>query len=79
MLDAIEKSVKALQETLGKMDARILSLENAQATTNRDINDLKESLSFTQDQQTKNATGLESLKDQTNRNLAELTKKKTRN
>ena len=75
MLDAIEKSVKALQETLGKMDARILSLENAQATTNRDINDLKDSLSFTQDQQTKTATSLESLKDQTNRNLAELTKK----
>lgn len=76
MLDAIEKSVKVLQETLAKMDSRILSLESAQATINRDINDLKDSLSFTQDQHTKSIASFESFKDQANLKLTELTRKK---
>ena len=36
-LDAIEKSVKILQETLAGMDSRIQSLESAQAAAYRDI------------------------------------------
>ena len=45
-LDAIEKSVKILQETLAGMDSEIQSRESAQASAYRDINDLKESLNF---------------------------------
>ena len=48
-LDAIEKSVKILQKTLARMDSRIQSLESAQASAYRDINDLKESLNFAED------------------------------
>ena len=45
-LDTIEKSVQILQETLAGMDSRIQSLESAQASAYRDINDFKESLDF---------------------------------
>lgn len=75
LLDAIEKSGKVVQETLAKMDSRILSLESAQATMNCDINELKDSLSFTQDQYTKSTASFEKFKDQTNLKLAELIKK----
>ena len=37
-LDAIEKSVKILQETFAGMDSRIQSLESAQESAYRDIN-----------------------------------------
>lgn len=36
-LDAIEKSIKILQETLVRMTSRIQSLETAQASAYRDI------------------------------------------
>ena len=75
LLDTIEKSVKSLHETLAIMGSRILSLESAQATINREINDVQDSLSFTQDQLTKSIASIQSLKDQTNLKLAELTRK----
>lgn len=74
-LDAIEKSVKILQETLSRMDSRIHSLELAQASTNRDINDLKESLNFAEDQYKKTTEGLKEYKDQTSSKLSELQQK----
>ena len=45
-LDAIQKSVEILQETLTVMDSKIQSLASAQASAYRDMNDLKESESF---------------------------------
>ena len=45
-LAAIETSVKILQEKLAGMDSGIQSLESAQASAYRDINDLKDSESF---------------------------------
>lgn len=66
LLDAIEKIREVLQETLAKMDSRIISLESARVMMNRDINEIKDSLSFTQDQHTKSNASFESLRDQTN-------------
>ena len=41
LLDATEKSVKLLEVTVAKLDSRIISLERAQLTMNRDIKELK--------------------------------------
>ena len=49
-LDAIETSVKGLEDTHARIDDWIRDLESVQATSNQDINDLKDSLSFTEDQ-----------------------------
>ena len=49
-LDAIETSVKGLQDTLARMDDRIRALESVQATSNQVINDLKDSLNFAEEQ-----------------------------
>ena len=49
-LDAIETSVKSLQDTLARMDDRIRALESVQATSNQVINDLKDSLNFAEEQ-----------------------------
>ena len=45
-LVAIETSVKIRQEKLAGMDSGIQSLESAQASAYRDINDLKDRESF---------------------------------
>ena len=45
-LAGIETSVKILQEKLAGMDSGIQSLESAQVSAYRDINDLKDSESF---------------------------------
>lgn len=74
-LYAIEKSVEILQETLCRIDTRIQSLELAQASANRDINDLKESLNFTEDQYKKTAESLKEHKQQTSLKLSELQQK----
>ena len=74
-LDAIETSVKGLQDTLARMDDRIRALESVQATSNQDINDLKDSLSFTQDQQRKTTKGFDTYKEQINLKMTELSKK----
>ena len=63
-LDAIEKSVKILQETLSRMDTRIQALELAQASANRDINDLKESLNSAEDQYKKTTESFKEHKEQ---------------
>ena len=60
-LDAIETSVKGLQDTLARMDDRIRALESVQATSSQDINDLKDSLSFAEDQQRKTTEGFDSI------------------
>jgi len=56
-LDAIETSVKGLEDTHARIDDWIRDLESVQATSNQDINDLKDSLSFTEDQQRETTEG----------------------
>jgi len=58
-LDAIETSVQGLQDTLARMDDGIRALESVQATSNQDINDLKDSLSSAEDQQRKTTEGFD--------------------
>ena len=43
-LDAIEEAVNNLGTSFGKLEGRIHTLEDAYATTKRDVEDLKESL-----------------------------------
>ena len=74
-LDAIEKSVKILQETLARMDSRIQSLESAQASAYRDITDLKESLNFAEDKCKKTTESFNEYKQQTSLQMTELEKK----
>ena len=74
-LDAIEKSVKILQETLAGMDSRIQSLESAQASAYRDINDLKESLNFAEDQCKKTTASFNEYKQQISLQMTELEQK----
>ena len=57
------------------MDSRIHSLELAQASTNRDINDLKEILNFAEDQHKKTTESFKEYKDQTSLKLSELQQK----
>ena len=74
-LDAIEKSVKILQETLAGMDSRIKSLESAQASAYRDINDLKEGLNFSEDQCKKTTASFNEYKQQISLQMTELEQK----
>ena len=76
-LDAIEKSVKILQETLAGMDSRIQSLESAQASAYRDINDLKESLNFAEDKCKKTTECFNKYKQQISLQMTELEQKGT--
>ena len=76
-LDAIEKSVKILQETLAGMDSRIQSLESAQASAYRDINDLKESLNFAEDKCRKTTESFDEYKQQISLQMTELEQKGT--
>ena len=74
-LDVIEKSVKILLETLAGMDSRIQSLESAQASAHRDINDLKESLNFTEDKCKKTTESFNEYKQQISLQMTELEQK----
>ena len=74
-LDAIEKSVKILQETLARMDSRIQSLESAQASAYHDITDLKESVNFADDKCKKTTESFNEYKQQTSLQMTELEKK----
>ena len=69
-LDAIEKSVKGQQETLAQMDDRI------DATSNQDINDLKDSPSFAEDQPRITTESFDKYKEQTNLKRTAFSKKK---
>ena len=70
------ESVKGLQDTLARMDDRIRALESVQTTSNQDINDLKDSLSFTKDQQRKTTEGFDTYKEQQiNLKMTELSNK----
>lgn len=74
-LDAIEKSVKILQETLAGIDSRIQSLESAQASAYRDINDLKESLNFGEDKCNKTTESFNEYKQPASLKMSELEQK----
>ena len=75
-LDTIETSVKGLQDTLPRMDDRIRALESIQATSNQDINDLKDSLpSFAEDQGRKTIESFDKYKEQINLKETELSRK----
>ena len=74
-LDAIEKSVKILQEMLARMNSRIQSLESAQVSAYRDITDLKESLNFAEDKCKKTTESFNEYKQQTSLQMTELEKK----
>ena len=74
-LDAIETSIKGLQDTLARMDDRIRTLESVQATLNQDINDLKDTLSFAEDQQRKTTEGFDTYKEQINLKMTELSRR----
>ena len=74
-LDAIEKSVKILQKTLARMDSRIQSLESAQASAYRDVNDLKESLNFAEDQCKNTTVSFNEYKQQISLQMTELEQK----
>ena len=74
-LDAIETSVKGLQDTLTWMDDRIRASESIQATSNQDINNLKDSLSFAEEQQRKTTKGFDTYKEQISLNMTELSRK----
>ena len=75
-LDAIEKSVQILQETLARMDSRIQSLESAQASAYRDITDLKESLNFAEGKCKKTTESFNECKQQTSLQMTELEQKR---
>ena len=75
-LDAIEKSVKILQETLAGMDSRIQSLESAQAAAYHDINDLKESLNFAEDKCKKTTESFNEYKQQISLQMSKLEQKR---
>jgi len=74
-LDAIEMSVKGLQDTLARMDDQICTLESVQATSNQDINELKDSLSFAEELQRKTTEGFDTHKEQINLKMTELSRK----
>ena len=60
-----EISVKGLQDTLARMDDRIHSLVRVYARANQDIHDLKDSLSFAEDQERKTTESFDKYKEQT--------------
>ena len=66
-LDSIEQSVNKLQDTLLKLEARTQSLEGFQQSATADINELKQSLNFSQE---KYKTSLDDLTKQ-RKNLEE--------
>ena len=74
-LDAIEKSVNILQETLAGMDSIIQSLGSAQASAYRDINDLKESLNFAEDKCKETTECFNEYKQQISLQMTELEQK----
>lgn len=57
------------------MDDRIRALESVQATSNQDINELKDSLSFAEDQHRKSTKSYNKYKEQTNLKMIELSRK----
>ena len=74
-LDAIEGAVNNLGKYFGKLEGRIHTLEDAYATTKRDVEDLKESLNSNEtDKKTSTAERIQKLEDNTKSGLAALQK-----
>ena len=74
-LDAIEEAVNNLGKSLGRLEGRIHTLEDAHANTKRDVEDLKESLNSNEtDKKTSTAERIQKLEDNTKSGLAALQK-----
>ena len=74
-LDAIEEAVNNLGKSFGKLEGRIHTLEDAYATTKRDVEDLKESLNANETDKKTTAERIQKLEDNTKSSLAALQKK----
>lgn len=73
-LDVIETAVNNLQTSFQKLENKIQSLEEGQATNRHDIEDLKASLNVNEDDKTKLKDSLKELKDKTEVGLTVLEK-----
>ena len=73
-LDAIEEAVNNLGKSFGKLEGRIHTLEDAYATTKRDVEDLKESLNANETDKKTTAERIQKLEDNTKSSLAALQK-----
>jgi len=73
-LDAIEEAVNNLGKSFEKLEGRIHTLEDAYATTMRDVEDLKESLNANETDKKTTAKRIQKLEDNTKSSLAALQK-----
>ena len=73
-LDAIEEAVNNLGKSFGKLEGRIHTLEDAYATTKRDVEDLKESLNANETDKKTTSERIQKLEDRTKSSLAALQK-----
>ena len=73
-LDAIEEAVNNLGKSFGRLEGRILTVEDAYATTKRDVEDLKESLNANETDKKTTAERIQKLEDNTKSSLAALQK-----
>ncbi|CAH3177618.1 unnamed protein product, partial [Porites lobata] len=73
-LDAIEEAVNNLGKSFGKLEGRIHTLEDAYATTKRDVEDLKESLNANETDKKTTSERIQKLEDSTKSSLAALQK-----
>ena len=73
-LDAIEEAVNNLGKSFGKLEVRIHTLEDAYATTKRDVEDLKESLNANETDKKATAERIQKLEENTKSSLAALQK-----
>ena len=64
-LDAIEEAVNNLGKSFKKQEGRIHTLDDAYATTKRDVEDLKESLNASETDKKRTAERIQKLKDDT--------------
>lgn len=73
-LDAIEEAVNNLGKSFEKLEGRIQILEDAYATTKRDVEDLKESFNANGTDKKTTAEKIQKLEDNTKSSLAALEK-----
>ena len=73
-LDAIEQAVNNLGKSFEKLEGRIHTLEDAYASTKRDVEDLKESLNANEIDKKSTADRIQELEDHTKSSLAALQK-----
>ena len=73
-LDTTEEAVNNLRTSFKKLEGRIESLEHAQATTKRDVEDLEESLNSNEKNKNDISDSLKELKEETESRFATLEK-----